>query len=49
MFQDYSTEFLTETQQVMLEDLRDYGLVYQRKVYITAVGIEPLTSQPITG
>ncbi|KAF8333011.1 transcription factor TFIIH subunit p52/Tfb2 [Cantharellus anzutake] len=29
--QDYSTELLTETQQVMLEDFRDYGLVYQRK------------------
>ncbi|KAF9516105.1 hypothetical protein BS47DRAFT_1376069 [Hydnum rufescens UP504] len=29
--QDYFTEFLTETQEVMLEDLRDYGLVYQRK------------------
>jgi len=28
--QDYSTELLTETQIVLLEDLRDYGLVWQR-------------------
>lgn len=30
--QDYSTELLTETQRVLLEDLRDYGLVWQRNV-----------------
>ena len=30
--QDYSTESLSETQKAMLEDLRDYGLVWQRKV-----------------
>jgi hypothetical protein len=30
--QEYSTENLTETQKVMLVDLRDYGLVWQRKV-----------------
>ncbi|GAO47474.1 RNA polymerase II transcription factor B subunit 2 [Saitoella complicata NRRL Y-17804] len=29
--QDYSTDFLTPTQKIMLEDLRDYGVVYQRK------------------
>jgi len=29
--QDYSTELLTQTQRVMLDDLRDYGLVWQRK------------------
>jgi len=29
--QDYSTENLTLTQLTMLEDLRDYGLVWQRK------------------
>ncbi|ORX75420.1 RNA polymerase II transcription factor B subunit 2 [Basidiobolus meristosporus CBS 931.73] len=29
---DYSTETLTPTQVQMLEDLRDYGIVYQRKV-----------------
>ncbi len=29
--QDYSTEGLTDTQLQMLEDLRDYGIVYQRK------------------
>ncbi|GAO47491.1 RNA polymerase II transcription factor B subunit 2 [Saitoella complicata NRRL Y-17804] len=29
--QDYSTDFLTPTQRIMLEDLRDYGVVYQRK------------------
>ncbi|KAI0044282.1 transcription factor Tfb2 [Auriscalpium vulgare] len=28
---DYSTEFLSETQKAMLEDLRDYGLIWQRK------------------
>ncbi|KII89693.1 hypothetical protein PLICRDRAFT_39828 [Plicaturopsis crispa FD-325 SS-3] len=28
---EYSTENLSETQKVMLEDLRDYGLVWQRK------------------
>jgi hypothetical protein len=30
--QDYSVEGLTPTQRAMLEDLRDYGLVWQRKV-----------------
>lgn len=30
--QDYSTENLSPTQLTMLEDLRDYGLVWQRKV-----------------
>jgi len=30
--QEYSTDSLSETQKVMLEDLRDYGLVWQRKV-----------------
>jgi transcription initiation factor TFIIH subunit 4 len=29
--QDYSTSQLTETQHIMLEDLRDYGIVFQRK------------------
>ncbi|THH04433.1 hypothetical protein EW145_g5527 [Phellinidium pouzarii] len=28
---DYSTENLGETQRAMLEDLRDYGLIWQRK------------------
>ncbi|EPX71130.1 transcription factor TFIIH complex subunit Tfb2 [Schizosaccharomyces octosporus yFS286] len=28
---DYSVDFLTDTQQIMLEDLREYGIVYQRK------------------
>ncbi|KAE8213785.1 hypothetical protein CF327_g2735 [Tilletia walkeri] len=28
---DYSTQELTDTQQQMLDDFRDYGLVYQRK------------------
>ncbi|KAI5122551.1 hypothetical protein M0805_005278 [Coniferiporia weirii] len=28
---DYSTENLGETQKAMLEDLRDYGLIWQRK------------------
>ncbi|KAI9566833.1 transcription factor Tfb2-domain-containing protein [Boletus coccyginus] len=28
---EYSTDSLSETQKVMLEDLRDYGLVWQRK------------------
>lgn len=31
--QDYSTSMLTDTQHMMLEDLRDYGIVYQRKVW----------------
>ena len=30
--QDYSTSILTETQHIMLVDLRDYGIVFQRKV-----------------
>ena len=30
--QDYSSENLTPTQLTMLEDLRHYGLIYQRKV-----------------
>lgn len=29
--QDYSTSMLTDTQHIMLEDLRDYGIVFQRK------------------
>ncbi|KAG2145312.1 transcription factor Tfb2 [Suillus bovinus] len=29
---EYSTEPLSETQKAMLEDLRDYGLVWQRKI-----------------
>lgn len=28
---EYSTESLSETQKAMLEDLRDYGLIWQRK------------------
>jgi transcription initiation factor TFIIH subunit 4 len=32
--QDYSTENLSQTQKAMLEDLRDYGLVWQRDVVI---------------
>lgn len=32
--QDYSTENLSPTQLTMLEDLRDYGLVWQRKVRV---------------
>lgn len=28
---EYSTENLTDTQRAMLEDLRDYGLIWQRK------------------
>jgi transcription initiation factor TFIIH subunit 4 len=31
-FQEYSTDHLSATQKAMLEDLRDYGLVWQRKV-----------------
>ena len=30
-FQDYSTEGMNETQQVFLQHLREFGLVYQRK------------------
>jgi transcription initiation factor TFIIH subunit 4 len=30
--QDYSTSMLTDTQHTMLVDLRNYGLVFQRKV-----------------
>lgn len=30
--QDYSKETLTPTQKHMLEDLREYGIVYSRKV-----------------
>lgn len=30
--QEYSTENLSSTQKAMLEDLRDYGLIWQRKV-----------------
>ena len=30
--QDYDMKSLTPTQKGMLEDLRDYGIVYQRKV-----------------
>ena len=30
--QAYSVDTLTQTQKLMLADLRDYGIVYQRKV-----------------
>ncbi|EIM90946.1 transcription factor Tfb2 [Stereum hirsutum FP-91666 SS1] len=30
-FHDYSAESLSDTQKAMLEDLRDYGLIWQRK------------------
>lgn len=30
--QDYSVEHLSPTQIAMLEDLRDYGIVWQRRV-----------------
>lgn len=30
--QDYSIENLSDTQKAMLEDLRDYGLIWQRRV-----------------
>lgn len=32
--QEYSAENLSGTQKAMLEDLRDYGLLWQRKVRI---------------
>ena len=32
--QDYSLANLSLTQKGMLEDLRDYGIVYQRKVLL---------------
>jgi transcription initiation factor TFIIH subunit 4 len=32
--QEYSTENLSQTQQAMLVDLRDYGLVWQREAII---------------
>ena len=32
--QEYSTENLSDTQKAMLEDLRDYGLIWQRKVWL---------------
>lgn len=33
--QEYSTENLSQTQQAMLVDLRDYGLVWQREAIIS--------------
>lgn len=30
--QEYTAERLTDTQMVMLEDFKDYGLVWQRPV-----------------
>jgi hypothetical protein len=30
-YQEYSTENLSDTQRAMLDDLRDYGLIWQRK------------------
>ena len=30
--QEYSIEHLSTTQAAMLEDLRDYGIIWQRKV-----------------
>lgn len=40
--QDYSTSMLTDTQHIMLEDLRDYGIVFQRKVLLPL----PLSNSP---
>jgi len=34
-YQEYSTENLSQTQQAMLVDLRDYGLVWQREAIIS--------------
>lgn len=35
--QDYSAESLSDTQKAMLEDLRDYGLIWQRKVRLSCL------------
>lgn len=42
-YQEYSTESLSETQKAMLEDLRDYGLIWQRKVgsSLLEISIQP--------
>lgn len=34
LLQEYSTENLGVSQKAMLEDLRDYGLIWQRKVRV---------------
>ena len=39
--QEYSTENFTPTHQAMLDDLKDYGLVYQRKVRRYTSSSEP--------
>ena len=33
--QDYSTDSFTPAQSVFLQDLRELGLVYQRKVFLS--------------
>jgi transcription initiation factor TFIIH subunit 4 len=35
--QAYSVNTLTQTQNMMLTDLRDYGVVYQRKVVMSSI------------
>jgi Transcription factor Tfb2 len=41
--QDYSVDNLSNTQKVTLEDLRDYGLLWQRKV-CTSIRADALPS-----
>ena len=44
--QDYSKETLTPTQKHMLEDLREYGIVYSRKVRLSLFPLLPLLPTP---
>jgi len=47
---EYSTESLSDTQRAMLEDLRDYGLIWQRKVHTVAAALDvPIVDTNCTG
>ncbi|THH17077.1 hypothetical protein EW146_g3684 [Bondarzewia mesenterica] len=44
---DYSIESLSETQKAMLEDLRDYGLIWQRKVGVHLIHYEEMARESV--
>ena len=40
--QDYSTEGLTETQMSLMQQLRQFGLIYQRKVVLYNISLQEI-------
>jgi hypothetical protein len=45
--QDYSTEGLTQTQKSLMQQLRQFGLIYQRKVHFLWLHVELLYLQAL--